>query len=105
MSATYAKEIRKSLGNCATWLPNTTLLWDVGVLKDHSYRRVAAANDFGLQFTSREGPRAVRPLRRHARGIDYIHFACHGFSPMAKPLELQSDFGVDQAGGPEFNAG
>jgi hypothetical protein len=27
------------------------------------------------------------------------------FHQWAKPLELQSDFGVDQAGGPEFNAG
>jgi hypothetical protein len=57
MSATYTKEIRKSLGYCATWLPNATLrLGDVGVLTDHIYRRVGAAKDFDLRFTAREGP-------------------------------------------------
>ena len=57
MSSTYTKEIRKSLGYCATWLPNTMVrLGDIGVLKGHSYRRVGTAKDFGLEFTTREGP-------------------------------------------------
>ncbi len=45
------------MGYVATWLPAVQVrLGDVGLLRGHSYQRVASATDFGLTFTTRTSP-------------------------------------------------
>lgn len=100
MSSTYTKEIRKTLGYSATWLPNTLVrLGDVGVLSEHGYRRVATAKELGLEFATREGRGRILIDHRSENSVDLrVNATGKATLPGARSVEVRPSIEVGFAG-------
>lgn len=95
MSSTYTKEIRDHLKYCATWFPNLEVrLGDVVILADHTYRRVASADEFGIQFLTRKS-KGKGLLEHVSTGQVKINFFGSASGPKAVAAEVDLRAGLE----------